>query len=176
MSEKILDLGGLSVEEKTVVFDQAAIQEPTYTSLMSGANPGDFCFIHDLVSSTPLDFGADPGIVLNDGAGFPQGVGDFEHIIYGRFQRLAADLDYGSQFPLLVDTKTFGSMEPTASDRLYVYRLVYFDVKAPIQQFNYGAIGPARVMFSVNSKEEAQYRYLMRLMRSYELQQEPDRD
>lgn len=173
LSTKQIDMRGLSVEDKTVFFEAASIQTPTYTCTQTGTTAGDNIQIIDAVSTIPLDVATNPFDPVFFGFGYPgAALGNHEHIVYGRFQRWSSDLDHANIFPVMVESNTFGSMEATASDTLYLYRWVYFTAV----NITVGSVGPARVMFGVNAKEEATYQHIMRLLRSYELQQSPDRD
>jgi len=173
LSSKQIDLNGLRIDEKSMFFDAASIQNPTYVCSQSGTNPGDNIQIIDAVSTIPLDVENNVFDPVFFGFGFPgSALGNHEHVIYGRFQRWSTDVDHAQTFPVMVESNTFGSMEATASDTLYLYRWVYFTAAA----ITVGSVGPARVMFGITAKEEPTYQQLMRMRRSFELQQSPDRD
>ena len=173
LSTQQIDMAGMSQEDKTIFFEAASIQTPTYVCTQSGTTAGDNIQIIDAVSTIPLDIENNVFNPVFQGIGFPgSGLGNHEHIVYGRFQRWSSDLDHANIFPVMVESNTFGSMEATASDTLYLYRWVYFTAAT----ITTGSCGPARIMFGVNAKEEATYQHIMRLLRSYELQQSPDRD
>ena len=173
LSTRQIDMSGLTVEDKSIFFDAASIQTPTYTCTQSGTTAGDNIQIVDAVSTIPLDVENNIFDPVFFGFGFPSAdLGNHEHIIYGRFQRWSSDLDHANIFPVMVESNTFGSMEATAGDTLYLYRWVYFTAAA----ITVGSVGPARILFGVTPKEEALYSQLMRMRRSYELQQSQDRD
>ena len=173
LSERQIDMTGLTKQDLSIFFDAATIQTPTYTCTQSGVSAGDNIQIIDAVSTVPLDVDKHVYDPVFMGFGFPgSALGNHEHIIYGRFQRWSSDVDHAQIFPVMVESNSFGSMEATASDTLYCYRWVYFTATA----ITVGSLGPARVMFAVNAKEEALYQQIMRMRRSYELQQSPDRD
>lgn len=173
LSTRQIDMRGLTIEDQSIFFDAASIQTPTYTCTQSGTVAGDNIQIIDVVSTIPLDIESNVFDPVFFGVGFPSTpLGNHEHIVYGRFQRWSSDLDHANIFPVMVESNTFGSMEPTASDTLYAYRWVYFTAV----NITVGSVGPARIMFAVSPKEEALYQQIMRMRRSYELQQTPDRD
>ena len=173
LSSKQIDMNGLRIDDKSIFFDAASIQTPTYTCTQSGTVPGDNIQIIDAVSTIPLDIASSPFDPVFFGFGFPGSpLGNNEHVIYGRFQRWSTDVDHNQIFPVMIESNTFGSMEPTASDTLYVYRWVYFTAAA----ITTGSVGPGRVMFGITAKDEPTYEQLMRMRRSFELQQSPDRD
>jgi hypothetical protein len=173
LSSKQIDMNGLRIDDKSMFFDAASIQTPTYTCSQTGTVPGDNIQIIDAVSTIPLDVKNNVFDPVFFGFGFPGSVlGNHEHVIYGRFQRWSTDVDHAQTFPVMVESNTFGSMEATASDTLYLYRWVYFTAV----NLTVGSVGPARVMFGITAKEEPTYEQLMRMRRSFELQQSPDRD
>jgi hypothetical protein len=98
----------------------------------------------------------------------------FDQTVYGRVRTFNMDLDNvaGGFYILLSDHQT-GSLEPTASDRIYCYRAVSFGVNNSDGQHSVFA---GRYLLRADAKEEPEFEYLMRLKRSYELQNEPDRD
>ena len=77
---------------------------------------------------------------------------------------------------VLLNEEQYGSMSPTASDRVYSYRVVVaagvIGGPGATSMFVY----PARHILRAEAKEEPDHQYMMRLLRSYQLQQEPDVD
>ena len=63
-------------------------------------------------------------------------------------------------------------MKPTASDRVYSYRVA---LVATVSADRMDLSGCRHILQAV-AREESDHEYLMRLMRSYQLQQEPDVD
>ncbi len=173
VSETYFDLAGLSQREKTLFFDAATVQEFLNPSHTGGA-AGDLIVVYDLMSTESLD---DDELLqfigLGNFANSSSGIG-FQETIFGRVRQYAVDLDtadWGS-FVLLADNQ-IGSLEATASDRIYCYRMV--TIGAPTTASSI-VVNSARYLLRAEAKEEAEYRYLMRLRRSYELQQTTDRD
>jgi len=72
-----------------------------------------------------------------------------------------------------MNSEQIGSMMPTASDRIYSYRIVVFAASATETVLT---ITNARHLLKAVAKEEPDHEYMMRLLRSYQLQQEPDVD
>ena len=173
VASTFFDLAGMSQREKTMFFEGAAMQEVIPPST-TGATAGDFCSIVDLMTTTPL---TDTEVIAystqGNLAGSPAQI-SFDETIYGRVRIYNIDLDNaaGGYFVLLGDNQT-GSMNATASDRIYVYRAVFFS--AANADGTMGTSG-ARYLLRAEAKEEAEYQYLMRLRRSYELQQSYDED
>jgi len=174
VSERILDCAGLAMEEETLFFDGITVQDGGVGAGAIGG-PGDSFVVMDIVSSVPLDIDNDFGKILLHGAGFPSGgMSNFEHIPYSKTTRYTLDIDTGAAFAFKAYSEQSGSMEPTASDRLYIYRLVLVSNFSTL--LTSLTVPSARVLFALNTKEEPTFEYLMRLMRSYDLQQSLDVD
>ena len=168
------DLAGLTIDDKTLFFEAAGVQDANHpTSVPSVA--GNFVRVVDILSNKPLS-NADAVDTITFGNMIASGTGSatltFDQTIYMRNRFFNTDLDNaaGGMMITLADNQ-MGSMSPTASDRVYVTRVVTMG----------GGDGsytlyPVRYIVRATAKEEPEYEYLMRLKRSYELQNEPDRD
>lgn len=177
-SSSYIDLKGVSIDGDTVFPKAATVQYAGRHALIG--TPGSSMIIHDIITSIPID--TSDSNVLNGiftfGAGFAgstslaKGSLNFEHVIYGRSQRWGNDLDVAAAFPEMREEIFYGSMQPTASDRLYCYRFVGLYVLDDTGM----DIPPARQLIQVEVKEEPEYQHLMRLKRSYDLQQSYDED
>lgn len=172
INDTYFDLAGLAVDDKTLFFEGAAMQEIQPPSITVGT-AGDFVAVVDLMCTTPLTdeevaLYATYGNIIGDGSALT-----FDQTIYGRVRIFNMDLDNlaGGFFITLGDNQT-GSLEATASDRVYCYRFVSMTVSADSTI----ALTGARYILRANAVEEPEYQYLMRLKRSYELQQRFDRD
>ena len=64
-------------------------------------------------------------------------------------------------------------MNPTASDRVYSYRMVLTALAGTSKTI---LIPASRQILSAEAREEPEFEYLMRLKRSYELAQSYDED
>lgn len=170
--ETYFDLAGLSQGEKTIFFEGATVQDLQNPS-GTGNAAGDLCLVADIMSALPLSdaqlqtFGSLGGM---QEFAFPT----FDQTIYARNRIFTVDLDFaGSGYYNLLSDNQLGSLSPTASDRIYVYRLVVWGVN------NVGtnlSVWPARFLLQITTREEAEYEYIMRLKRSYDLQQSYDED
>jgi hypothetical protein len=171
-SSTYFDLAGMSMEEKTLFFEAATVQQAGFTSIGSAA--GDSVLIYDIMTSIPIDINKNDvqDDIVQRGLGFPGAKLNYEHVLYQRMQRFSLDVDYAAKFPVLAESHQSGSLMPTASDRIYSYRLLQFLFVGD----GAGIIPPVRHLINVKPAEEATYEYMMRLKRSYDLQQEPDRD
>ena len=173
VSDTFFDLAGMAQREKTLFFEAVACQDfapPTVT----GGQPGDSIVLHDLMTSEPL---TDAELLLYQGLGnFPNsgaGIG-FQQTIYGRVRDYVIDIDTAQWGRMvLISDNQIGSMEPTASDRIYCYRIV--NIATPFQGTDL-VVASARYILRAEAKAEADHQYIMRLLRSYELQQTSDED
>ena len=174
ITSNYFDLGGLAYDDKTLFFQGAAVQEVLPPSA-SAATPGDLILVVDLMSSVPLtDIEAASYAISANLVFTPNSTLSFHETIYGRVRIMAVDLDTAATgyYITMSDNQT-GSLEPTASDRIYCYRIVSFDGNN--SDGTHEVFG-ARYLLRADAKEESEYQYLMRLKRSYELQNQPDRD
>ena len=176
-SSTYFDLAGLSMREKTLFFKGATVQQLGNPTMTSGA-AGDACVIFDIMTSSPMTdaeltgFGANgnfSGLIPGATSGLT-----FDQTVYARRREYVVSVDLAAWGALqLVSDDQLGSMNPTASDRIYSYRLVLFS--APGTNKTLTVLG-SRQILSAEAKEEPEFEYLMRLKRSYELQQSYDED
>jgi hypothetical protein len=171
-SETFFDLAGLAIDGKTI-FPSGITCQRGNSPFLTGAAPGDNYIQLDVITSIPIDVSTDIIGWFNVGPGFPGSTLNFEHVLYMRGQRWTVDVDTNSQFPLKADEWQAGSMMPSASDRLYSYRIIAIAT-------NIGATkvvtASGRHVMQVEALAEPEFEYLMRLKRSYDLQQTPDVD
>lgn len=170
-SATMFDLAGMSIEDKTMFLDAATVQQAGIL-LVDGAT-GDNVVIYDIMTSIPVDI-TDVDVqtdISSRGLGFSGATLNYEHVLFQRMTRYAVDLDFGGAFPVLSEEHQSGSLSPTASDRIYSYRVVVVGAVGDVSI----VIPPVRHLIGTTAKEEPTYEYLMRLKRSYDLQQ-TDRD
>ena len=198
-----IDIGGMTTTKEETFFPQAATVQnsPFYSAPgvvlrtpgdpQSGLAPYGALFEWILISESPFDVSkwiedqsfnvggqtyntqfTCPGIeprrttLQNETLGF-------DNILYGRVQMIANNSSLPQQAGVVYATQEFGSMTPTASDRLYVTRIVKVQT--------YG-LGPAagyviqvphmRVIMVGSGKEENDLSYIMRLRQSYKVAQD----
>lgn len=181
LSSTYFDLAGLAMDDKTLFFEAAGVQT-VLSPLANNSGSGDSCVIMDLMTTRPLTdqqilgtvaYGNFAGNFSIDG----QGPLSFEETVYARTQMFVRHDDTSAWgYITLTDENFFGSMEPTASDRIYSYRLVVPSQGTAGTDMDQLTIYPARHLLKSTAKEEPTYQYLMRLMKSYQLQQSPDVD
>jgi len=168
------DLAGISMDDKTLFFEGATLQD-TLNPSNTPATAGNLTVVVDVMSTKPLTndeaLGASVfgNTIATGGANLT-----FDQTIYMRLRVFVVDLDTqaGGYFIPLSDNQ-LGSLSPTASDRIYVTRVVVF---GGLNGDGVFAVWPVRYLLRANAKEEPEFEYLMRLKRSYELQQSYDED
>ena len=172
--QTFFDLAGMSQREKTLFFEAATVQESLPPFASPTATAGDGIVVVDIMSTKQLR----PNEALNysTDANFA-GSGTtltFDQTIYGRTRVFNVDIDNaaGGYYIVLGDGQT-GSLDATASDRIYCTRVVA--IGSNNGDGTHG-VGAARYLIRANAREEPEYEYLMRLKRSYELQQSHDED
>lgn len=173
VSQNYIDLAGMTKQEKTAFFEAGGVQD---ASLPSGTTTaGDVLLVADIMTSIPLTpteavaFTAGLANLANSTAGVT-----FDQTIYGRIRTFISDIDtVAANYMVLIGDQQLGSLEPTASDRIYSTRCVIFGIgNTDGTIIVYGA----RHLLRTVVEKEAEYQYLMRLKRSYELQQSSDVD
>lgn len=98
----------------------------------------------------------------------------FESILYGRVQMIVNNSSLPQQAGAVYQTNEFGSMTPTASDKLYVTRFVVIQPLGgnTIPDGSTIQLPHMRVIMVGSGKEENELSYIMRLRNSYLLQQD----
>jgi hypothetical protein len=171
VSDTYFDFGGMTHDYKTLMFEGAAVQDMLAPQVTGGA-AGDSMVMVDLMSTSPLSDNDLQNFYIYGNFSI-NGKLTFEQTIYARIRQFNVDVDnaaWGSM--VLLNENQIGSLDPTASDRVYCYRILAMGTPftgTRIDVFN------ARYLLQANVKEEAEYQYLMRLKRSYDLAQ-TDRD
>lgn len=173
-NEQYIDLNGVAMNEETVMVDAASVQRGTYHYILP-ATAGDRIYVWDIMTTIPVDMSLQSvqEDVFQLGLGMLGTTLNYEHVLYNRMQVFSYDVDFANGTAIKVDEAQSGSLEPTASDRIYCYRVVSFTTTGPDSG---GVIAPVRYVLNVGLKEEPTYQYMMRLKRSYDLQQSPDVD
>ena len=172
VSSNYFDLAGMSMEEKTLFFQAAGTQELLNPQLFNVA-PGDSVVVSDIMTSSPMtDQEAVSFAIYGNFAGSSTKL-SFDETIYARCHAYSIHVDTGAYAGTTLNSDNqLGSMKPTASDRVYSYRVVLVATVAADRMDLTGC----RHILQANAKEEPDHEYMMRLLRSYQLQQEPDVD
>ena len=173
ISETYFDLAGMSMDDKTLFFEAAGTQSVLPPAGTIAAVAGDAIIVADLMTTSPLTL-AELQLAAIGGNFAPTPL-SFEQTVYGRIDSWVVHVDTGTWGSYtLTNSEQIGSMMPTASDRIYSYRVLIFSAIAATETLI--SITPARHILKAMAKEESDHEYMMRLLRSYQLQQEPDVD
>lgn len=203
-SQDEIDIGGMTTTQEETFYPEAATiqNSPFYTAPGAverqpgapdmGLVPYGAIFEYVLITESPFNVTkwlADQNYTA-DGQSFftiqscpgidPRRTTDqastlgFNSILYGRVQMIVHNTSLPQQSGVVYSTNEFGSMTPTASDRLYVTRFV---VVQPLggQTIPNGStiqLPHMRVILVGSGKEENELSYIMRLRNSYLLNQD----
>jgi len=172
ISSTYFDMAGMSMDEKTLFFEGAAVQSLSPPKATNG-QPGDSVAILDLMSAVPLTDAQLVNYASFGNFGQPGATLEFSETIYARYQIFVLSQDQGPLSTMVItsDNQT-GSLEPTASDRIYSYRLT---IPARVAMSGL-VVYPARHILRASVREEPDFQYIMRLKRAYDLQQTSDVD
>jgi len=198
-----IDIGGMTTTQEETFFPQAAtIQNSPFYSApgcvlrtpgdpQSGLAPYAALFEWVLITESPFNVSkwiedqayavvgqsfdtqfTCPGIEPRRTTSQNETIG-FDNVLYGRVQMVANNSSLPQQAGVVYATEEFGSMTPTASDRLYVTRIVKVQTYglAPSAGFTI-QVPHMRVIIVGSGKEENDLSYIMRLRQSYKIAQD----
>lgn len=166
-----IDLSGWTKNEFTFGTVQSQYQDPgVYLSNTASSKVEVMEFISDIpITNNQLNIikigmgSVVPGMMFSQQ--------DFSTIIYGNYRLYVPNSTLGlADYLQLISSGSFGSKEPTASAMLYCYRIIKC-VGAPLETLSTPAL---RVGLFGAFYQEGDIPHLMRLKRSYELQQLED--
>ena len=173
LNETTIDLSGYALQRKSF-YPYSSFEQRNGAVLGSFTNTTARNVVDNIiVSSVPLDLsGVNPNLLAASLPGFnAQGVAyrlnrdvlmHQHQIIYSHDSTTAGTS--GTSIYRVVSSQSASSLEPTAADKLYCYRLI------TMSGANGGMSMPAaRVMIPGTITSEPKLEYMMRLKRSYEL-------
>lgn len=176
LSTTIVDLSGYTMQDLTFATLETTYQDPGIYSTTDAAvaGPGSSTSLElvEMISQVPMTDAELLTMSTRLGQTVPGQLDssqDFTQIIYGSYRLYVPNNNLGlAGFMQLIQSGGFGSKEPTASQKLYCYRMVKCLTPALNDILNIPAcrVGLAGMLY-----EEDQVPYLMRLKRSYEYQQ-----
>ena len=165
------DLAGMAIDDKTLFIKLAQVQRyfpPTLTNAATGDSFDEMM----IMSSHPL---TDSELIVAASDVYSEL--DFDEIVYASCRRYVKTVDEGAfASPVLLHENITSGAEATASDRIYCYRLSSPTAVTPGAGVDGVTLLSVNFVIVADAKEEPEYQYLMRLLRSYQLQNEPDRD
>jgi hypothetical protein len=165
------DLAGMTIEEKTLFFKAVQTQRGFTPEFVAGA-VGDSLMEQVVLTTSPI-----PSTRLLAAFVNPVGTLDFSEVVYCESRVYSKTLDEGTlSFPMLVHNNVLSGARASASDRIYCYRIMSLSAAVSGAGVTSATVTPVMMVIGADAKEEPTYQYLMRLKRSYELQNEPDVD
>ena len=173
--EGTIDLAAYVMKDLTWVTTQKDIQEPGNFELNFGAGNEQRIEVIEFVSNTQfnrrrLTLIADDWETENAVPGMMNSRVNYENIIDGRWRQFSPDTTLASGSAVTMKASSFGSCEPSASEALFAYVLVKFDTQP--QPLDSVFVPGRRFLLGGAAVEESELSYIMRLRRSYVLQQE----
>lgn len=178
--ESTIDLSGYQIQEKTFFPSRQTIQTagPYVGYFPASGHTGGVLSVTELISQVPLDIDRVWADMQSIAAGqrqtfpsFIDGQGEFSDMILGRWRLMGTNqlLSVGESIHLTLQEEWFGSGEPTAADMLYVYVIIEANVTKA--DGDYMRIPPSRMILGGSVGTEKELEYMMRLRRSYALDQ-----
>lgn len=175
----VIDLSGYAREDLTFATIETAYQDPGIYSQTNAAGvaPGTQTKVEviEMVTDVPFDAAAITEVSNNLGITAPGMLStkqDFRQIIYGRYSLYVPNTTLNLPgYMQLVSAGGFGSKEPTAAAKLYCYKIVRVSGPAPPAPGELLQLPAARCGLYGRMFRESELPYMMRLKRSYELQQ-----
>ena len=164
-----IDLSGWTMRDYTFGTVQSQYQDPgVYTSTAVSSKTE----VLEIISDVPISTAALGVIKDNLGSTVPgmlDSAQDFTTIIYGNYRLYVPNNSLGAfpGFLQLISSGSFGSKEPTASSELYCYRILKCTgIPGELLTAPACRVGLFGVFY-----HEGELPHMMRLKRSYELQQ-----
>ena len=175
----VIDLSGYAMEDLTFATIETAYQDPGIYSQTdaTGTAVGTQTKLEviEMITDVPFDSAALTQVAANMGITTPGMLStsqDFRQIIYGRYSLHVSNNTLGLPgYMQLVSAGGFGSKEPTAAAKLYCYKLLRVSGVAPPAPGELLNLPAARCGLYGRMFREEELPYMMRLKRSYELQQ-----
>jgi len=165
------DLAGMTIDDKTLFFKAIQMQR-TFTPEFTAGATGDSLMEMILLTQHPI---AEADLLAKFVDPLDQLT--FEEIVYCEARVYAKTIDEGNlAFPMLVHNNVASGARATASDRVYCYHIMSLSAVTPGSGVSSGVVPTVMMIIGADAKEEPDFQYLMRLKRSYDLQNEPDRD
>lgn len=173
VNEQTIDIAGLTKMELTFFPTSGDVQRATVSM---GPTDG-FATEWILVTTSPYDVSNANAITSANMVftlpGQLSNGGEFEQIMWGQAWTWTRNTSLVQNIAVPVNTTLLGSGEPTNGDKLYVYRIIRLNAPTTGGIAEFGA---ARLLIAGQIREEAEYQQLMRMRRTYELQQTYDED
>jgi len=194
LTSTVIDLSGYAMQDMTTYFRRSfeQIGQPYSANWNApGISQNVGIVEQTIISSVPFNDDQiihtcfeSPGFILNGGYSaltppLDVDVGNFDrtHIIHGHNEyHFVTDVTgsapinaKGSGYLTPFVDNYYSSLEPTAADCLYVYRIILTNISTQAEYFDQVSIPAKRIILDVETGKEDHLEYMMRLARSYEL-------
>jgi len=174
-----IDLSGYSQARMTFATFETQYQDPgIYSNTNStGEAAGNATKIEiiEMITDVPFDTAQLTTLIADMGTTVPGMLStsqDFAQIIYGRYSLHVQNTTLGLPgYMQLISDGGFGSKEPTAASKLYCYKIVKTTGLTVYEAGETLSFPACRIGLSGRVFSEEELPYIMRLKRSYELQQ-----
>jgi len=180
-NEQVIDLTGMSVEQKTFYPTSFSVQSGPMRYAAPGSQGAGTMLEVTFITTSPFDIQANyrQGVVdFENFVIFPGSIGSiqsFDTVVCGEWSTYTSSTSRDLAIELYPSSSgRFGSMEPISSDRLYCYRLIFAQT-IEAGSTVYGAPS-TKLLLDGQIGEDTDLAYIMRLRRDYILQQGPDED
>lgn len=179
-AESHIDLSGYAMDYMTFATFETMYQNPGVCTALDAtrttASSMTQLQVIEIVSTTPLsrDEVKDLGIQAEmEQAGMMNTAQNFKQIIYGRYSLYCQNSTLGiTGYMQPIQTQGFGSKEPTATDRLYCYRILIPSANTTATDIL--SVPACRIGLLGRFYHEDEGAYVMRLRRNYLLHQNLD--
>ena len=166
--ETYWDMSAYTLDDLTFFPISAVLQDGQAYSIANITDPA--IGLIDIVSQERLDIGqvvADH--VFGNLPGQPLSTENFEQIVMCNYRLMLPQVDFTSATLVLpATTGSFGSLQPSACEKLWIYRIAIINGVPAATVFTSPA---TRFVMSGTVVKEPELDYMMRLKRSYELNQ-----
>jgi len=174
-----IDLSGYAMEKMTFATFETQYQDPgVYLNTNpAGTSAGNATKLEiiEMITDVPFDSAQLTTLIADMGSTVPGMLStsqDFAQIIYGRYSLYVPNSTLGlAGYMQLISDGGFGSKEPTAASKLYCYRVVKTSGTTAYAAAETLSFPACRIGLKGRIFSEAELPYIMRLKRSYELQQ-----
>jgi len=175
-----IDLSGYAMENLTFATYETMYQDPGVILQLSGSGPtaGTVSKVEiiEMITDVPFNEAALLTVIADMGNTVPGMLSttqDFRQIIYGRYSLYVPNSTLGlGGYMQLISAGGFGSKEPTAAENLFCYKIVKTTSTTGRPGTGETLTIPAcRIGLKGRMFREDELPYMMRLKRSYELQQ-----
>lgn len=166
--ETYWDMSAYTLDDLTFFPISAVLQDGQAYSIVNTTDP--LIGVIDIVSQEKLDISQ----VIQDHLfgnlpGQPLSTENFEQIIMCNYRLMLPQVDFTSATLILpATTGNFGSLQPTACEKLWIYRIAILQGTHAATTFTSPA---TRFVMAGTVVKEPELDYMMRLKRSYELSQ-----